>query len=238
VTTQEQLFLMNKLINVEFSVTEITLEDRYDIVLNATYETNVPVPVVVFEPMSVNLPMLEKGEVFQGEFTITNHGLIEAYDVKANLPTGDDFARFDYLVDIPDTIQPGQVVRVPYRIVALQDFLPSGDGDATGGGCVRRNYKAICTYSAECAVGTIIDNAATMIWNAISGSSCGDSGGGGSNNDYFGGGYFGVGRGNTGITYSPVRQGQVTVDDQFCPEDCKTCCGGGSGGPGGPGGGL
>ncbi|MGK0525251.1 MAG: fibronectin type 3 domain-containing protein, partial [Pseudomonadales bacterium] len=238
VTTQEQLFLMNQLINVEFSVTEITLEDRYDIVLKATYETNVPVPVVLFEPMSVNLPMLAKGEVFQGEFTITNYGLIEAYDVKANLPTGDDFARFDYLVEIPDTIQPGQVVRVPYRIVALQDFLPSGDGEATGGGCVRRNYKAVCTYSAECAVGTIIDNAATMIWNAISGSSCGGSGGSGGSGGFYGGGYFGGGGGGT--NYSPAPPSQITVDDQFCPEDCVECCGNGSGGSGagGVGGGL
>ena len=235
VTAQEQLFLMNKLVDVEFSVTEITLEDRYDIVLKATYETNVPVPVVLFEPMSVNLPMMEKGEVFQGEFTITNYGLVEAYDVTANLPKGDDFARFDYLVDIPDTIQPGQVVRVPYRIVALQNFLPSGDGEATGGGCVKRNYRAICNYSAQCAIGSIIDNAATMIWNAISGSSCGGSGGSGGSGGggFYGGGYYGGSGGGT--NYSPAPSSHNSVGNQFCPEDCEYCCNGGSGGPGGGG---
>ncbi|MBB5321856.1 fibronectin type III domain-containing protein [Marinobacter oulmenensis] len=236
VTTDEQLFLMNKLVNVEFSVTEVTLEDRYDIVLEATYETNVPAPVVMFEPMSVNLPMLKKGEVFQGEFTITNHGLIEAYDVAASLPEGDDYARFDYLTEIPDVLSPGQVVRVPYRIVALQDFEPSGDGEATGGGCVKREYKAICTYSAQCAVGTIIDNAATMFWNAVSGSSCGSSSGG-SSGSYGGGGYWGGygGYGGGGVNYSPAPRGEVTVDDDFCPKDCEYCCGNGSGGAGGLG---
>lgn len=231
VTTQEQVFLMNQLINVEFSVTEITLEDRYDIVLEATYETNVPAPVVLFEPMSVNLPMLKKGEVFQGEFTLTNHGLIEAYDVETTLPTGDEYARFDYLTDIPEVLSPGQVVRVPYRIVALQDFEPSGDGTATGGGCLRRSYRAICNYSAECAIGSIIENAATMIWNAISGDSCdgGGSGGGGLGGGFYGGGYYGGSGGGT--NYSPAPS-SIAVDEQFCPEDCETCCGGGSGGSG------
>lgn len=233
VTTDEQLFLMNKLVNVEFSVTEVTLEDRYDIVLEATYETNVPVPVVLFEPMSVNLPMLRKGEVFQGEFTITNHGLIEAFDVEATLPSGDDYARFDYLTEIPDTLAPGQVVRVPYRIVALQDFEPSGDGEATGGGCVKREYKAICDYSAQCAVGTIIDNIATMFWNAVGGNSCGGGGSGGAGGGGFWGGYGGYGGGGTG--WSPAPSGEVTVDDEFCPEDCEYCCGNGSGGAGGLG---
>ncbi|WP_336366013.1 fibronectin type III domain-containing protein [Marinobacter sp. C2H3] len=233
VTTNQQLFLMNNLINVEFSVTEITLEDRYDVVLNATYETNVPAPVVLFEPMSVNLPMLEKGEVYQGEFTITNYGLIEAFDVAANLPTGDDYARFDYLTDIPDVIKPGQVVRVPYRIVALQDFMPSAEGEATGGGCVRRNYRAICTYSAECAVGSIIDNAATMVWNAIAGSSCG-AGAGSVGGSFFGGGYFGSGGGG-GTNYSPAPPTAIGTAESFCPgeDGSDESCGGQSGTEGG-----
>ncbi|MBW0149235.1 Ig-like domain-containing protein [Marinobacter arenosus] len=229
VTTQEQIFLMNQLINVEFSVTEITLEDRYDIVLDATYETNVPAPVVLFEPMSVNLPMLKKGEVFQGEFTLTNHGLIEAYDVQTTLPTGDEYARFDYLTDIPDVLSPGQVVRVPYRIVALQDFEPSGDGTATGGGCLRRSYRAVSTYSAQCAVGSTIDGSATMLWNATSGDSCSGGSTGGLGGGYFGGGYYGGSGGGT--NYSPAPS-SIAVDEQFCPEDCETCCGGGSGGSG------
>ena len=190
-------------------------------------------PVVLFEPMSVNLPMLRKGEVFQGEFTITNHGLVEAFDVEATLPSGDDYARFDYLTEIPDTLAPGQVVRVPYRIVALQDFEPSGDGEATGGGCVKREYKAICDYSAQCAVGTIIDNIATMFWNAVGGNSCGGGGSGGAGGGGFWGGYGGYGGGGTG--WSPAPSGEVTVDDEFCPEDCEYCCGNGSGGAGGLG---
>src|SRR5690554_8041105 len=87
-TSSERVLLQNTLVSVEFSVKEITLQDKYDILLEARYETNVPAPVVVMNPLSINLPNMKRGEVFQGEFTLTNHGLIEAQEVRAMLPTG------------------------------------------------------------------------------------------------------------------------------------------------------
>lgn len=68
ITTSEELFLKNR-------VTEIAIEDRYEITLDLTYETDVPVAVLVMEPVATQLPNLKKGEVFYGELTLTNYGL-------------------------------------------------------------------------------------------------------------------------------------------------------------------
>ena len=115
IVTAEEVFLTNNLITVEWEVKEITLEDRYEINLVAEFKTKVPVAVVTFEPSSVNLPTMKKGDVINGEFTLTNHGLIRADNVQGSLPTGNDVARFDYLQDIPETLEPGEVYTIPYR---------------------------------------------------------------------------------------------------------------------------
>ena len=73
ITVNEDVFLDYTLVTVEWKVTEITIQDRYDIVLTAVYETNVPAPVVVAEPASINLPDMRTGDVYTGEFTLTNH---------------------------------------------------------------------------------------------------------------------------------------------------------------------
>jgi hypothetical protein len=50
ITLNEDVFMQYTLVTVEWSVQEIALEDRYEIVLDATYETDVPAPVLVIEP--------------------------------------------------------------------------------------------------------------------------------------------------------------------------------------------
>ncbi|WP_166646081.1 fibronectin type III domain-containing protein [Halospina denitrificans] len=233
ITRREQVYLNNQLIQMEFSVKEITIEDRYDIVLESTFETDVPAPVVVFEPASVNLPMLEKGEVFQGEFTLSNHGQVEAENVNASLPEGDEYARFEYLTEIPEVLAPGQVVVVPYRITALKDFLPEADGSASGGGCVKHQYEAACDYSFECAVGTFVRNAARLLFNAVGGSSCesSTSSGGIGGGSGFVGGYGGGGGGGT--TYTPRGGTPIEPKDSACEDNscssgsCQCSQGGG-----------
>ncbi|MFC3149440.1 Ig-like domain-containing protein [Litoribrevibacter euphylliae] len=167
VTSSESIFLANQLVTVEFSVKEIVLEDRYEINIEPTFETKVPAPVVVVEPMSVNLPVMKKGEVYQGELTYTNHGLIRAIDVNEDLPKGDNFARFEFLSEVPDSIEPGEVVVVPYRIQALQDFdqtsLEIGSGGAT---CGPRDYDGKVSYKGECPSGFSISGSAATAWAA------------------------------------------------------------------------
>src|SRR5204862_6493303 len=88
-TVNQPVFLDYNLLTVEWSVREITIQDRYEITLNATYETDVPAAVLVMQPASVNLPAMAIGEVFYGELTPTNYGLIRADHVRQQLPVDD-----------------------------------------------------------------------------------------------------------------------------------------------------
>jgi len=55
ITATQSVFLTSDLVTVEWEVVESTIEDRYDVVLTLTYETDVPAAVVVAEPPSVTL---------------------------------------------------------------------------------------------------------------------------------------------------------------------------------------
>ncbi|UCF90367.1 MAG: carboxypeptidase regulatory-like domain-containing protein, partial [Desulfobacterales bacterium] len=73
ITTTREVTLQNTLVTVEWNVSETTVEDKYEIVLTATYETDVPAPVIVAEPVSTTLPDMRAGDVYYGEFTLTNY---------------------------------------------------------------------------------------------------------------------------------------------------------------------
>ena len=143
-TVNQTVFLEYTLISVEWSVREVTIEDRYEITLNATFETDVPAPVVVLQPTSINLPKLAAGEVFQGELTLTNYGLLRADKVGLELPTADDYFKFEFLAQPPTTLEAKQRVRLPYRVIALRTFgqptstaaalVPSSAGQVAGAG--------------------------------------------------------------------------------------------------------
>ena len=129
VTSNQSIFLEYTLINVEWSVREVTIEDRYEITLNATFETDVPAPVVMLQPTSINLPKMAPGEVFQGELTLTNYGLIRADNISARLPASDNYFKYEFLSQPPTSLEAKQRVRLPYRVIALRSF-----GDGSGGG--------------------------------------------------------------------------------------------------------
>lgn len=133
-TVNQSVFLEYSLIQVEWSVREITIEDRYEITLNATFETDVPAPVVVLQPTSINLPKMAPGEVFQGELVLTNYGLIRADNVVARPPGADQYYRFEFLVQPPTSLEAKQRVRLPYRVIALRPYGYYGTGNGTGGG--------------------------------------------------------------------------------------------------------
>ncbi|SOD51611.1 hypothetical protein SAMN06296416_101737 [Pseudoxanthomonas wuyuanensis] len=128
-TINQSVFLEYTLISVEWSVREITIEDRYEITLNATFETDVPAPVVVIQPTSINLPKMKPGEVLQGELVMTNYGLIRADNVQARIPASDEYFKFEFLAQPPTTLEAKQRVRLPYRVIALRSY----GSDATGG---------------------------------------------------------------------------------------------------------
>src|SRR5690606_13126063 len=101
------------LVSVEWEVVPITIQDRYEIVLQATFETDVPAPVITIEPAVVNLPRMLKGDVYQGEFVVQNHGLIRADNVEVSFPGSNQYLSYEFGGSIPDQLAAKQIVRIP-----------------------------------------------------------------------------------------------------------------------------
>ena len=80
------VFLERRMVSITFTVIPRLVEDKYDIILESEFETNVPAPVVTVDPMYVDLEELETGLVERLTFNITNHGLIKANDLEIKLP--------------------------------------------------------------------------------------------------------------------------------------------------------
>ena len=71
-------FLPRQLVTYTWSVVPTQIEDHYEFILETTFETHVPVPVVTIEPAVFDLDKV--GDSMQVDYTITNHGLIAAND--------------------------------------------------------------------------------------------------------------------------------------------------------------
>ncbi|MBI2412063.1 MAG: hypothetical protein HYV24_02490 [Deltaproteobacteria bacterium] len=119
-TVVAPIALEANLIEVEWSVEQTTIEDSYEITISQTFETDVPTAVLVVEPASVTVPDIQPGEVFNGEFTITNYGLISANYQGLDIPTSAGDYDIEVLATFPATIGAMQKVTVPYRITRRQ----------------------------------------------------------------------------------------------------------------------
>ncbi|MCE9686260.1 right-handed parallel beta-helix repeat-containing protein [Shewanella sp. AS16] len=200
------LFMPFNLVSVEWVVNEITLEDRYEIVLKGTFATDVPAAVVVMEPFNISLPEMKKGDVLNGELTLTNYGLIRADNLKLYLPQSDEFFRYEFLTAvIPETLEAKQSVVIPYRVISLQSLDPAENGDVTGAGCSSYTQCASETHDFGCANGATSNGSSRACWTRSSANSCSGGGGGGGSGGAWGGwgggggDGSGSGSGNTGM---------------------------------------
>ena len=226
ITATEEVFLEYNLVTVEWEVTETTIEDKYDIVLTATYETDVPAPVVMIEPASVSLPDMEAGDVFCGEFTLTNQGLVRADEVNLAVPEDDEYFRYAFLTEVPDSIEAKERITVPYKVTCLKSLDPE-KGDDTGGGCHSYVKCAVVDYKWVCANGEWSKSSVRHCWTTAYGSDCGGSGGS------TGGGDWGAGGGGTGgwaggssppATEMPGTQCLPECEDECCEYACCDPC--------------
>jgi len=116
ITTTVPIGLEVTFVEIEWTVVPIVIEDRYEIVVTQTFETNVPASVLIVEPPSVTLPEMKPGEVYNGEFTITNYGLISA-DLKGlNFPASWSDYELEVLSSLPPKLAAMQKITVPYRV--------------------------------------------------------------------------------------------------------------------------
>jgi hypothetical protein len=232
ITVNQPIFLEYTLVTIEWSVREITIEDRYEINLNATYETDVPAAVLLMQPLSINLPKMNTGDVYYGELTLTNYGLIRADDVKMTPPQNDAYFRYEFLVDVPSSIEAKQRVTLPYRVIALKSLdTASTDGDASGGGCYTYTNHVQVGGKYICQNGTVSFCSAGSSFVSASNTTC--PGGGGSGGSNVGGkGGWGTLWGHNGWG-GPTGGGYQSVPGLPPCTKCDGVCCGSSGGGGG-----
>ncbi|ARN20015.1 Ig-like domain-containing protein [Piscinibacter gummiphilus] len=225
ITLNQSVFLQYNLITVEWSVREITIQDRYEITLNATFETDVPAAVVVMRPSSINLPKMNAGDVYYGELSLTNHGLIRAEQVKQQLPRSDGFFRYEFLVDVPEILEPKQRITIPYRVVSLKGLdEASGDGAASGAGCYNYSNQTVVSCISICANGLQSVCGSMAAWFAVSNGSCGggSSGPGGGSGGSSGPGWSWGGGYGGGSVGTPIRlPGRKCVEIPKGGVECK-----------------
>lgn len=197
ITINQPVFLDYNLVTVEWSVREVTIQDRYDITLNATFETNVPAAVVMLQPTSINLPKMNAGDVYNGELTLTNYGLVRADNVKQSLPAGDSYFRYEFLVDVPSTLEAKQSITIPYRIIAIQSLEAASTAPTAGGaGCYNYSNSTGISCSYVCSNGTVSKSCGSSSgFFSGSNSSCSVGTGGGGGGGGYGGGGGGGGSG-------------------------------------------
>ncbi|MFY9705888.1 MAG: right-handed parallel beta-helix repeat-containing protein, partial [Desulfobacterales bacterium] len=163
VTAVEDVFLDVNLVTVEWSVTETTIQDKYDIVLTAVYETNVPAAVVAVEPTSIVLPKMRAGDVYNGEITLINYGLIRAEALTFALPGSDQNFKFELLSgSLPETIEARERIVIPYRVTCLQSLDQEEGG--TGGGCSRYVRCMTVDYGYTCTNGKWTSSSVRHCW--------------------------------------------------------------------------
>ncbi len=137
ITVNHHVPIVFNLISVEWEVVPTTIEDKYDIILKATYKTHVPAPVIAVEPASIALPEMKQGDVFNSEFDLVNYGLIRSDEILYSLPATSSCYKYEMLEDLPTSIEAQERITIPYRVTKLCDdgnttIIIPGDGDGDG----------------------------------------------------------------------------------------------------------
>lgn len=239
VTVNQPIFLDYQPINVEFNVTETTVQDHYDVVVEATYQTQVPAPVVLLQPTAINLPDMQVGEELTGELTLSNFGLVRADNVVFTPPKSDEYFEYEFLAEVPQQLEAKARVTIPYRITmkkllpgmeknrrlaltAENGALPQNAPSPKAGTCSSYGASTRVSCEYECANGQWSSSCGSSSGFHKNTGSCGGGGGGGAYGGGGGGGGGGSGFGGGGGGYTPGPVPMTPKCDPDCPKG--TCC--------------
>ena len=100
-------------IRYEWVIIEDDVEDSYRVVMNTEFKTNVPKPVITIENTTVNIP--PDGSFGTFNMVVTNHGLIDAFDITIHMPTSSNY-EYIALFDKIDTIHALSSVTIPCSV--------------------------------------------------------------------------------------------------------------------------
>jgi hypothetical protein len=85
VQTDKSVFIDRQTVTYRWTVQPTTIEDRYEVVLEPVFETEVPIPVVTVDNPRNSILIAAGGET-QVEMKLSNHGLIAAERVTIEVP--------------------------------------------------------------------------------------------------------------------------------------------------------
>ena len=213
--TVQRVLLEYTTISVSFAVTETTIKDVYDVTLSATYRTQVPAPVVLIEPMYINIPPMQVGEEITGEVSISNYGLVRADEVNWKPPVGDSKIKIEFFGEVPTQLAAKQRIVLPYKITQLSALavsfssfriadtqsalkrLSSVSEAQKAGACYTASYVGDVTCAYVCAEGVRSTSCGgNLTLGQTIGAACGAGGTGSGGGGGGGGGGFGGGGGS------------------------------------------
>jgi subtilase family serine protease len=116
-TNDISAFLSRQVVTYNWTVEPIEIEDRYQITIETTFETVVPIPVVTIEPSVIDLAEITAAET-QIMVTITNHGLLAANNTRLSFPTHPLWEFYPLLTQV-GTLPARSGLRIPLIIRKL-----------------------------------------------------------------------------------------------------------------------
>lgn len=107
-------FLHFQAVSYTWAVVPTQVADHYQITLQSTFQTAVPMPIVTVD-MPFVMPLVLPGVISTINLTFTNHGLIDAKDLQIQVPTDPDFI-ITPLVNQVDVLPAGASITIPVQI--------------------------------------------------------------------------------------------------------------------------
>ncbi|KQP20290.1 LamG-like jellyroll fold domain-containing protein [Pseudorhodoferax sp. Leaf265] len=120
-TSEQTIFLDRQLVSYSWNVVPVEIQDRYQIKLESTFETEVPVPVITVD--ALKMPVVLPGVTSTITIKVSNHGLIQAEDVRINVPN-DDLFEIVALTNVIDILPAKSSVEVPITIRVKDGVTP------------------------------------------------------------------------------------------------------------------
>lgn len=189
--TPHVAYMVRKTVEVTWTVEKIELEDRVEVKIETTFETNVPAPVVTIEPAVIDLGRLTTvGQVERINLTISNHGLISAANMDLTVDTHPFYAIEPLITEIGDLPARSSLV-IPVVLRRIGDFSTLRSRASVPCGMGARVTYDLCRSREGAAVSA----------TNVEGSDCSASGGGG-------GGVGSAGGGDFSINVSPAGSGR------------------------------
>ena len=184
------VFLLYTPVSYTFTVVPSTITDTITVDIRATFDTNVPIPIVTLSPNYIDFNQLESGLIPYIDFTLNNYGLVEALNVQLSFADPLLVFTFDPNVN-PLPVLPANSSVTLRMEVQLVNASAGGFRRLlqTSGGC-----EAYGSYQEPCAT---IPTQSIQVTAALSSSCAGDGGGSGYTAIGDGGGGVGSGAGES-----------------------------------------